>query len=235
MQKIEIQAQPRTVIGRATKQLRKQEILPAVLYGNNFKSLNLQVPTKQFQKAYVMAGESTLGYVKVGDESYPAIIQDVAINPASNAPLHVDFYKVRLDEKIKAKIPLVFAGDAPAVKSFQGILVKNIHELEVEGFPQDLPHEFTIDLSILDVIGKQIMVKDIVIDSKLKLMAQPDEIVILVQAPISEEELKKQLETATAGTEDVEVIAKEKKEGEEGEAGETATPATAGAKKEEKK
>ena len=68
MQKIEIQAQPRTVIGRATKQLRKQEILPAVLYGNNFKSLNLQVPTKQFQKAYVMAGESKLRYLWGGDE-----------------------------------------------------------------------------------------------------------------------------------------------------------------------
>jgi large subunit ribosomal protein L25 len=228
MQKIEIQAQPRTVTGRASKHLRQQGILPAVLYGHGFKSLPLQVSMKDFEKTLDMAGESTLVYVRVGDQQYPVIIHDVARDARDESVLHADFYKVKLDEKIKAKIQIVFAGEAPAVKNFGGILVKNINELEVEGLPQNLPHELTIDLASLDEIGKQITVKDIAISSDITLMVPADKIVALVQAPMSEEELKKQLETTAAPLADeVEVIRKEKKPGDE--ATEEAGAAPAGA------
>lgn len=235
MQKIQIQAEARDIAGRQVKQLRKQGILPAVLYGRGVKSVSLQIPLKDFTKAYAEAGGSTLVYITVGDKKYPAIIHDVALDPATNKYLHADFYQVRLDEKIKADIPVVFIGEAPAVKELGGILVKNVQQLEVEGFPQDLPHELTVDISGLAEIGRQILVKDIKVADSLKIHASPDEIVVLIQAPISEEELKKQLETAPAGTaEDVEVIKKEAKPGEEGTedlpAGKAGAPAEAGAK-----
>lgn len=203
-------------MGRASRHLRKQGVLPAVLYGHEFKSIPLQVLKKDFDKALTMAGESTLVYVHVGDQQYPVIIHDVARDARDGNVLHADFYKVKLDEKIKAKIQLVFTGDAPAVKNFGGILVKNINEIEVEGLPQDLPHELTIDLGSLDAIGGQVLVKDIAVGSDITVMTPVDKIVVLVQAPMSEEELKKQLETTAAPLADeVEVIKKEKKPGDE--------------------
>jgi large subunit ribosomal protein L25 len=161
----------------------------------------------------------------VGDKEYPTIIQDVTKNPLSDELLHADFYKVRLDEKIKAKIPLNFIGESPAVKNLGGILVKNISEIEVEGFPQDLPHQVNVDISSLKELKGHILVKDLPISEKLKVEADPAAIVVLVQEPISEEELKAQLEAPTApSAEEVEVIKKEKAE-EEAPAAEETTPA----------
>ncbi|MEK7583244.1 MAG: 50S ribosomal protein L25 [Patescibacteria group bacterium] len=217
--KIEINVQPREITGRASGSLRRAGMLPGVLYGNNFPSRNIQVPLKDFQKVYTEAGESTLVYLKLSDDSYPAIIHDVAVDPIRDHYLHVDFYKVRLDEKIKAKIAVEFAGEAPAVKDFGGILVRNINEIEVEGLPQDLPHNFTVDISVLKNIKDQLTVKDIKIPEGIELKANPDDILVLVQEPISEEQLKAELETAAPSTDDVEVIKKEAKEAEPAEDG----------------
>ena len=225
MQKIELQAQPRTIVGRASRHVRTSGFIPAVIYGHHFAARNIQVPEREFKKAYAAAGETTLVYVTVDKETFPTIIHDVHTNPVSDAYLHVDFYKVRLDEKIHARIPVVISGEAPATKNFQAIMVKNLNEIEVEGLPQDLPHEFALDASVLGNIGDQILVKDLKVPANIVVKANPDEIIVLMQAPISEEKLKADLETTPAvSAEDVEVIKKEKKEEEptEEEAGSAA-------------
>ncbi len=231
MQRVEIYAQPRSIIGRASKTLRTKGVLPAVLYGNDFKSLNIQVSAKDFQKVYAEAGESTLVYVKLDKETYPTIIHDVATDAVSDALLHVDFYKVRLDEKIKAKIPVVIVGESPAVKGLGGILVRNINEIEVEGFPQDLPHQFEVDISSLAQFRDHVQIKDLKVPKNVEIQAGAEEIIALIQEPISEAKLKESLETASASVDDIEVIKKEKAEVEPAE-GETAPAEPA---KEEKK
>lgn len=232
MDKIILQAEPRKITGRKVKSLRRRGFVPAVVYGHGFDSAPIQLPLKDFEKVYAEAGESTVVYLNLEGKEYPTIIQDVARNPVSDGFLHVDFYKVRLDEKIKAKIPLNFAGESPAVKNLSGILVKNISEIEVEGFPQDLPHQIEVDISGLAELKSHILVKDLPISNKLEVRAEPEAIVALVQEPISEEELKAQLEVPVVpSAEEVEVIKKEKAE-EEVPAAEEITPA---AEVEEKK
>ena len=226
-----MQAEPRNVTGKKVKSLRREGFVPAVIYGQGFKSLTIQVPVKDFEKVYAEAGESSVIYLNLGENNYPTIIQDVARDPMSDKFLHADFYKVRLDEKIKAKIPLNFVGESPAVKELAGILVKNISEIEVEGFPQDLPHQIDVDISSLKELKEHILVKDLSVSSKLKIEADSESIVALVQEPISEEELKAQLETPTAAPEEVEVVKKEKAE-EEAPAEEEVAPTV---KTEEKK
>jgi large subunit ribosomal protein L25 len=224
-EKIQLQAEPRTIIGRKVKTVRKNGLLPAVIYGHGFEALNIQIPLKDFEKIYTKAGESTLVYLNVGGETYPTIIHEVSRDPRSDKLQHADFYKVRLDEKIKADIQLNFIGESPAVKGMAGILVKNISQLEVEGFPQDLPNKVDVDISKLVDFKSQILVKDLQFSPKVAVKAKPEEIVCLIQEPISEEELKAQLETPAAGApEEVEVIKKEKLETEPAE-GETPAPA----------
>ncbi|MEX2090554.1 MAG: 50S ribosomal protein L25, partial [Candidatus Paceibacterota bacterium] len=192
-QKIELNAQTRTAIGGRLDSLRKSGFLPAILYGKNQESLPLQVPFKDFIKTFESAGESTLVYINVDGQTYPVIINDVARDPVSDSILHADFYKVRLDQKIKTNVAVVFTGEAPAVRDNGGIFVRNVNELEVEGLPQDLPHEISIDISGLNNFGDQILIKDIKLASGLKVVAEPDEIVATVQEPMSEEELQKAL------------------------------------------
>jgi len=215
MERMTIQAQPRHITGRKVKSLRRRGLVPAVIYGHGFNSLPIQVPLKEFERVYTEAGETTIVYLNIEGKEYPTIIQDVAKDPISDELLHADFYKVRLDEKIKARIPLNFVGESPAVKNLGGILVKNISEIEVEGFPQDLPHQIDVDISSLKELKSQILIKDLPVSKKLKVEADPAAIVVLVQEPISEEELKAQLETPTVpSAEEVEVIKKEKEKEE---------------------
>lgn len=224
MEKVELKAEPRSILGKKVKTLRRAGFLPAVIYGHDFKPLSVQVPVKDFERAYAKAGESSLIYLDLDGQSHPIIIHDVVRDPVHSAWQHADFYRVRLDEKIHAKIPLNFSGESPAVKGLGGILIKNIHELEVEGFPQDLPHQIDIDISGLAEFGSQITIKDLAVSDKIQIKAKADEIIALIQEPISEEELKAQLETPTVTTEDVEVIKKEKKEEEPAEETPAAPP-----------
>lgn len=211
-QKIELNASKREIVGSGLNALRKSGLIPAVLYGKNQESIPLQIITKDFKKAFDSAGESTLVYINADGQSYPTIIHDVSRDVTTDSILHVDFYKVSLDEKIKAKVAVNFQGESPAVKDFGGIFVRNINELEIEALPQDLPHEIVVDISSLKNVGDQILIKDLKLDSKLKLTSEPEEMLATVQEPMSEAELEKALEAPTSTIEDVEVIKKEKEE-----------------------
>lgn len=222
--KIELQAQVRTVLGSKVKEIRRQGFVPAVLYGKNQDSMPLQVPVKDFARVLKEAGESTLVYVSVGDQSFPTIIHDVTRDALTDQILHADFHKVRLDQKIKANVPVVFEGESPAVKELGGIFVRNVNELEVEALPQDLPHEIKIDLSGLKNLNDQILLKDIMLADKVKLMGNEEEIIAKIQEPLTEEQLKAMMEGDQKTIEDVEVIEKEKSEEVVEEEAPVATP-----------
>ena len=138
-QKIELRGNIRTVFGGQVRALRNSGYVPAVLYGKGQEALSLQVPAKDFGRVFKEAGESTLVYVNVDGKVYPTIIHDVSKDPLTDGILHADFYKVRLDEKIKTNVPVVFVSESPAVKELGGIFIRNVNELEVEALPQDLP------------------------------------------------------------------------------------------------
>ncbi len=227
MTTLELTAENRTITGRAVRALRRQNILPAVIYGHGFKAMPIQVDVIQFKKVYSKAGESTMVYVMLNGQKHPAIIQDLVMDPISDEFIHADFHKVRLDEKITATVPLVFTGVSVAIKDLKGILVKNIDKVEVIGLPQDLPHEITVDIGVLVNFQSHVLLKDLIKSDKITIKGNIDEIVALVQQPISEDELKKQLEVSTGSAEEVELIKKEKpiEEGEEDVATETPTGA----------
>ena len=238
-QKIELKATRREITGRAVKHLRNEGILPAVVYGKGQESISLQVPMKEFEKTLKQAGESTLVYVQVDDgAAIPTIINDVTRDSLTDDIIHADFYKVNLSEKIKTNVPVVFIGEAPAVVELKGIFVRNVNEMEVEALPQDLPHEISVDISVLKNFGDQVLLKDINLGPKIKLIGDDNEIVATVQEPMSEEELKAQLEAPTTDISAVELEKKEKEEGEEAEApaeeGEAAPAPVAEEKKEKK-
>ena len=230
-QKVELAVQQRMVTGHKVKHLRAEGILPAVLYGKGQETLNLQVAVRDFDRVLKQAGESTLVYLTVGGQSYPTIIHDVARHPLTGMPVHADFYKVRLDEKITAKVPVVFTGVSPAVQDLAGIFIRNVNELEVEALPADLPHEITVDISTLANFGDQIVLKDIVV-AGAKLIGGEDEIIATVQAPKSEEELAAELAAPTTDVSAVEEIKPERAVEEEVAEGEAAPAAPAEEKKE---
>lgn len=219
-EKLELNVQERTIVGQKVRTLRADGIIPAVLYGRGKDSMNLQIPVGDLDEIYQEAGESTLVYVKVGSDSYPTIIAEVSRHPVSGDYLHADFQMVRLDEKVTAEVPLVFVGESPAVEDYEGILVKNLNEIEVEALPQDLPHEIEVDISALKEIDDHITLGQLKLEKAEFVGHEEDEIVATVQPPKSEEELEAELAEPTT---DVDAVEVEKggdeapAEGEEGE------------------
>ena len=221
MERIELQAEKRELVGRSLNSLRKEGFLPSVVYGHNFETIPIQIKYKDFENAFKKAGESTLITLKISANpptgGEPVIIKDIQKDPVTDEIIHADFYKVNLKEKIKAMIPIVVVGESEIVKS-GGILVKTVNELEVEALPQDLPHALQIDISKLNNFGDQILVKDILVSSGVKIEVNPEDVVALIQEPREE----KAEEIAPPSVEDVEVIKKESKT-EEGPAAESVT------------
>lgn len=158
---MELAVKTRDVLGKKVKALRKEGLIPAELYGHGFENVHLALPAKEFNKVLKEAGATTVVTLLLGKESKPAMIHEVARDSVTSEIIHVDLHQVRMDELVKAHVPLEFIGEAPAVKAYGAVINKSMSEIEVEAFPQDLPHSLVIDLAVLDELDKTIYVKDI--------------------------------------------------------------------------
>lgn len=231
-QTIILNAQPRQLAGRQVRALRRTGVIPAVLYGHGVSSQSLAVDAREFEKVYKQAGASTLVDLRIGEgEPVKVLIQEVQPHHITLKPLHADFYQVSMTEKLTAKIPFKFTGEATAVKELGAILVKNLQEVEVECLPQDLVHEIEVDLSALKAFGDALHIKNIAFPPGIAVKAKPEAVIVLVQEPRKEEEAAAPVDEKAA----IEQIGKagEEKKAEEGE--EEAGEKKGGEKKEEKK
>lgn len=229
---LNLEAQTRKIIGKKVKDLRRSGLIPAVVYGKDVKPQNLSVQATPFAKLYKEAGESTLIDLKV-DSAAPVkvLIQEVQADPLTGSLSHVDFRQIKMTEKIKAEVLLKFIGEAPAIKELGGTLIKGIDKIEIECLPGDLVHEIEVDLSVLKTFEDRIHLKDLKIPAGIKVLSDINATVASAEAPLTEEQLKAELETPIEEKVDaVGVVEKEKKEGEE-----EAAAAAPEEKKEEKK
>ncbi len=212
---LELKTESREVFGKKLEPFRKQGKLPAVLYGPKEKSRPLFVFLKDFKKLWKEAGESTVIQLNLEKSKKEVLIQDVAIDPVKDEPVHVDFYAVLMDKPIEASIALVFEGISPAVKNLGGVLVKVMHEVEVEALPKNLPHELVVDISKLEKFEDKVFAKDIILQEGVKLISNSEEVIALVEEP-KEEEAAPPTEEKIA-FEEIEVAGKKEKEEKEEE------------------
>ncbi len=222
---IELKAEKREQFGRAVKPLRVKGLIPAELYGHGLQNQHLTIPKKDFTKVLKQAGESTMIDLVVAGKSHPVMIHDVARHPVSDEVVSIDFYQVRLDEKIQIKVPLAFIGDAPAVKEKQGVLVKAASEVKVEALPADMPRTIEVNLAVLTDIGSNIHIKDLKIASGVKVLEDAEFVVATVTAKMTEEEEAKLAAEADVGA--VKSEGEEKKAEREAKAAEGAPEAGA--------
>lgn len=212
---LSLSAKIRKSLGKRVKSLRKKDTLPAVLYGPKTKTLPLEVNLKEFEKIYKEAGESSLISLEIDKAKNLVLIHEVAKDPLTEKPIHVDFYQPRLEEEIEAWVPIVFEGEALAVKELGGTLVKNISEVEVKALPQKLPKEIKVDVGSLKTFEDNILIKDLKLPERVKILKSPEEIVANVAPPEKvEEELVKPIEEKVEEVERVEEKEKEEEKEE---------------------
>ncbi len=168
--------------GQKAQALREQGVLPAVLYGRKEEATPISIDYKEFLKVFAAAGESSVITLEGVGASKEALIHAVDMDPVSNQPIHADFYVIEKGKPVTVSVPLSFEGVSPAVKDLGGVLVKVMHELEIEVLPAELPHALVVDISALKEIGDQIMVKDLPLPKSAAPSVEGDEVVAMVSA-----------------------------------------------------
>jgi large subunit ribosomal protein L25 len=199
------------------KTIRNNGMVPAVVYGVRVENTMISVSSIDFAKILKIAGESSTILLEITGSNekeksvkIDVLIHDMQVDPIRGFPIHIDFLAIDMNKKVEVTVPIEFIGIAPAEKEGLGILVKTLHEIEVEALPKDLPHNVSVDLSVLIALDNQIHVKDITLPKGVTMITDVNEVIVLI-APIKEEVI----ETAPVDLSAIEVEKKGKKEEEE--------------------
>lgn len=183
MEKYVLEAKKRDVIGKKVKALRREGLLPAVIYGSGIDPMPITLNTKEVRQTLRVIGANTLVTLKIGKKEYLALVRDMQREVIMRDLLHIDFQAVSLEESITSSVPVVMVGEATAVKEMNALLVSGLDALEVEAKAKDLPDTIQVDISQLSEIGDNVKVKDLTISGNVKILDDPEEIVIVVAAP----------------------------------------------------
>jgi large subunit ribosomal protein L25 len=179
MRHFQLSANTRTVLGNSVRKLRKQGLLPAVLYGQNFNSLPIQIDKKTFLKLYKQVGKTNVIDLSVGSQTLPVIVQDLDIDPVFGDVRHVDFLVVNLKQKVKVTVPIQYIGTPIGVKQLGAVLTVNLDELEIEVLPEKIPDFITVDVTNLTNIHDSISVADLLqVAQDYQILNDPETILV---------------------------------------------------------
>ena len=216
MEALILNAKSRDAQGTRAVDVRAAKQIPAVMYGHGTAARALSVSVADFRTVYAKAGSSALVDVVVdGGAPVKALIQEVQPHYLTMEPQHVDFHQVRMDEQMHANVPLQFIGESAAVKALGGTLVKSLDAVEIECLPADLPHDITVDLSKLATFESSITIADLVAPKGVSFLTDLRQTIATVEAPLTEEELKKLEESQIGDVTAVKTEAEEKKAAED--------------------
>ncbi len=220
MDQITVQSNVREATGKGpNRRLRVVGRIPAVLYGHKSQNVALDVDPKEiFKILNSESGENTIFLLQVpGRELVNCLIKEYQLEPVSHSLLHADFYEVAMDEVLEVDVPLEVIGESYGVKVEGGLLDIVHRELRVECLPGDIPDNIEVDVTELK-IGDLVRVRDLKISDKIKILDDPETVVVAVEHPREEEPVATAAVPGTEAEQEPEVIKKGKAaEPEEGE------------------
>lgn len=172
------------------KDIRKEGNIPAVVYGKHMdKPLTIVCKKNDFIKRFKEAGYSTPLTLEGDGVDQFVLIQDIQQDPVSDIVVHVDFLAVNKNEKVTTEVPLKLIGESPIEKLGEGKIQLLRDFIEVEAFPQDLPHDVQIDISVILKMDDTIFVKDIKLSDKVEILDDPEQPLVTV-LKLAEEEVE---------------------------------------------
>lgn len=205
-EQVGLTAEKRTVIGKQVKQLRRQGWVPGVMYGHGFDPVHLRFEKRSLRHVLSKVGGSQLISINIEGNKQPemALVRDVQRDPIRGSLLHVDFYRVRMTERLTTEVPLMIVGESPVVEAREGILLQGISSIEVECLPGDLVDAIEVDLTDLVEIDQALYVRDLAVPAGIDVLTDLDEMVVRV-VPLEAEEVEEE-EEVIPEAEEVEVI-----------------------------
>jgi len=198
MDKIKLEVTNREILGKKVKHLRRQGITPVHLFGHSIESLALQCNTGELERVLAQAGYTGLISLKLDKEKKPrtVVVREFDRDWRRGKLVHVDFYQVRMEEKIKLEVPVVLVGEAPALKFKDNMLEHELETLTVECLPAKIPASLEVDISSFTEPGQAIRVKDIALDKDITVLNDPELVVVKISAQLVEKVEEEVVEVA---------------------------------------
>ena len=215
---LELQAEPRSVLGKHVRRLRREGIVPANIYGHG-ASRAIQAPLRSLEHVLAHGGRTGIIAIAVDGESQTALMKDVQRDPRSGKILHIEFRAVSMEEEVTSVVPLRFVGESTAVTKLDGILTHPRSEVNITARAGDLPDVIEIDISSLDELNAAIHVSDLPPSTRYRIIDGPEEVLAMVQPP--KVEVEEVAEAVEAAAEEAEGAAP----GAEASEGEASAPA----------
>jgi large subunit ribosomal protein L25 len=208
---VELTVAQRSVLGKKVKALRRSGTTPANVYGHGTQSQAVEVDTMTLAHTLKRLERNAILSLRIEGEkaARPVIVRQVQRDILNDKILHVDFYQVSLAEKMKADVPFILVGKAPAVEDLGGILLQGLDSIAVEALPADIPPHIEVDISSLATFYSSVHVRDLVIDPKVHVLTEGDSVITsvspprkVVEAAVAEEEAAAEEEKGEAATEE---------------------------------
>src|SRR5205823_577631 len=179
--RMQLNASTRQIAGKRSRQLHREGKLAAVVYGHAAAATPIVLDRLEFQKVFVKSGRThLLDLVVDGSRTEKVLVREIQTHPRRLGPIHVDFYQVSLEEKIRVEVPVHLIGESAAVKRGDADILQPIHALEVECLPTDIPEEFEVDLGPLAEIDAELRVNEIDVPKGVTVLADADELVVKI-------------------------------------------------------
>ena len=215
-----VETQPRKELGKnASRRLRAQGLIPAVLYGRDTESVPLSVDPREIIKVLRSeSGRNTIFQLSVGKKKRDVLIRDYQIHPTRDSLIHTDFQTIAMDQKMNFDVPIEVVGSSIGVQG-GGVLELILREISVNCLPADVPDNIQVDVSGLD-INETLHISELQIDrDKIEVLNDPEIVVLLVAPPtvVPQEEPEAEIVAEAEEGAQPEVIkrGKEEEEGQE--------------------
>jgi large subunit ribosomal protein L25 len=215
-----IKCEKRDVFGKnASRRLRREGKVPAVLYGGDGPSMHLSIEKKDiFGILRSESGENTIFKTNVDSKSKDAMIKELQTDPVTDEILHVDLIMISMDKAVRVSVPVVLVGEAVGVKAEGGFIDLMTREIEVECLPGDIPEHIEVDISGLH-LHQSIKIEEMTFPKGVESVTDSQAVVVLIDVPAKEEAIVKEAEEEEgveimAEGEQPELVKKEKEEEE---------------------
>jgi large subunit ribosomal protein L25 len=187
--KIKLDLETRTVVGKKVNRLRRAGVLPATVYGKGVGPFTVQISARGFSEVYRRAGKTSLVDLSIpGQPVQSAFIHSLQRHPVSRAILHADFLVVDLKTEISVEVPIHIIGESELVNRGDATLNHVLNTLTVRALPAELQSFIEVDISVLDSLDKSIRVRDIPALEHGAIVADEDELIVSLPQSRPEEE-----------------------------------------------
>ncbi len=181
-----LMAEPREVHGKKVKKLRRQGMIPGVVYGPVVDgTVSVSVDDREFNRFFMAHGHSTIFSLKWEGGNQPVLIREVQRDPVRQDILHIDFFAPNMDVKLRQNVSVYLSGDVDVPGA---TLQQTLTEIEVEALPSDLPSEITLDATGLEEIGDTLTVEDVPPIENVEIITEPETVIASIVADAVEEE-----------------------------------------------